>query len=233
MKNNTKIKLMKGIAVLTLATSISLSSPAIAYAKDLPKQGSFVIVGTEQAEENAKYNKYIVKEGDNLSRISERISRKVYGIEPTTKYWPVLAFMNDYPRVAQPGDEIIFPTTLEEMEARLSYLKKTGLFAKYVQNNNIYKKKFTVSDLLHDIYSSQVCVDQDFINQYLETLGLTGIYNENSVITSTNDLFLLTEWIPSLPQMYPDMDIWSLFDLHYTEEDSWMFNNPDAEVKTK
>ena len=89
------------------------------------------------------------------------------------------------------------------MEARLSFLKKSGLFAKYVQQNNIYKKKFTVSDLLHDIYSSQVYVDPDFIANYLETLGLTGIYDADTVIQSTQDLFYLTEWIPSLPQLYP------------------------------
>ena len=232
MKKETKMKMLTGALVVTMAVSALGMAPVNAYAESgAYKQGTIVQVERENGEIR---DAYIMKDGDNLSRVSEKLCRKVYGIEPTTKYWPVLAFMNGYPKVGQPGDEIIYPATLEEMEARLSFLKKSGLFAKYVQQNNIYKKKFTVSDLLHDIYSSQVCVDPDFIANYLETLGLTGIYDADTVIQSTQDLFYLTEWIPSLPQLYPGMDIWSAFDLHYNEDDAWMFSDPEAEyVNTK
>ncbi len=231
MKN---LKLSQKIGSVLLAGSIILSSPTAALAAKAPKEGSYIIVGTEQAEPDAKFNIYIVKEGDNLSRISEKISRKVYGIDPTTKYWPVLAFMNGYPKVAQPGDEILFPTTLEEMEARLTYLKESGLYGKYVRNNNIYKKKLTVKGLLEQIYGKKVCVDPDFIQTYLKTLGLEGTYDADSVIKTTDDLWFLTEWIPSLPQMYGE-DFWyHVSDQVFDGEDSWMISDPEAkQTKTK
>ena len=231
MKN---LKLSQKIGSVLLAGSIILSSPTAALAEKAPKEGSYILVGTEQAEPDAKFNIYIVKEGDNLSRISEKICRKVYGIEPTTKYWPVLAFMNGYPKVAQPGDEILFPTTLEEMDARLTYLKESGLYGKYVRNNNIYKKKLTVKGLLEQIYGKKVCVDPDFIQTYLKTLGLEGTYDADSVIKTTDDLWFLTEWIPSLPQMYGENFWYYVSDQVFDGEDSWMISDPEAEqVKTK
>ena len=227
MKN---LKLSQKIGTVLLAGSIILSSPTAVLAEKAPKHGSYILVGTEEAKPDAKFNIYIVKENDNLSRISEKICRKVYGIEPTTKYWPVLAFMNGYPRIAQPGDEISFPTTLAEMEARLTYLKKSGLYGQYVRANNIYKKKLTVQGLLNEIYGNAICVDPDFIATYLETLGLSDVYDANSVIQSTQDLWNLTVWIPSLPQMY-GQDFWYYFsDAVFSDQDAWMINDPDSEI---
>ena len=227
MKKETKMKLMTGALVVTMAASTLGMTPAYAET-GTKKQGTIV---ETQLENGQTRNVYVVKEGDNLSRISEKLCRKVYGIEPTTKYWPVLAFMNGYPRVAQPGDEMIYPETLDEMEARLDFLKKSGLYGKYVRQNNIYKKKFKVKDLLNDIFGSTVCVDPDFINQYLTTLGLEDKYNADTVIDTVEELWNLTEWIPSLPQMYSP-EYWYLFsDLEVTDENAWMFQNPDAEVE--
>ena len=98
MKKETKMKMLTGALVVTMAVSALGMAPVNAYAETgVRKQCTIVEVQLENGQERQVY---IVKEGDNLSRISEKLCRKVYGVEATTKYWPVLAFMNGYPRVA-------------------------------------------------------------------------------------------------------------------------------------
>ena len=98
--------------------------------------GTFV----KEADEFEVYGKYVVKEGDNASRISEKVCSHLR-IEITTKYWPVIAIMNGYPRVINPGDIIIFPKTKEELEEIYNEIRSSGSLARYIQQNNIYKEK--------------------------------------------------------------------------------------------
>ena len=194
-------------AVVVGVTTLFAAAPnAIAETKAKYKQGTFLETKiVEDAETNAtfEYGYYVVKEGDNLSRISEKITVHLKS-EQTTKYWPVLAYLNGYPRVIQPGDLVIFPADMEVMDTILAKLKK-GWLAKYIQKNNIYREKNTVRRLIEEIYrdwyGDAVCVDPDFIRLYLSALGLGDKYDGNSPITDSEMLFELTEWIPSLEQL--------------------------------
>ena len=202
--SNLNIK-QKLLAVLLSGTIAFSAIPGAALAEK-KAHGAITLAGSEQSESDLYHTITAVK-GDHLSRISEYICTQVYGIEPTTKYWPVLAFMNGYDKVKnkvmQPGDEIKFPLTVEEAEARLEFLKKSGLYGQYVRSHGIYKTKFTVRMLLEDIYAKQgVCVDPDFIDLYLKTIGQDGKFDADTVIKTTDDLWYLTEWIPSLEQLY-------------------------------
>ena len=202
MKKETKMRLISGALVVTMATSMAFLNPQKAYAATgtVYTEGKFV----EQTE--SKYGQYVVK-GDNASLISQKICRH-FKAEMTTKYWPVIAFLNDFPRIIQPGDIIIFPNSMEEMDNLLAKLKELGWTARYIQKNDVYGKKkqekhrTTVGELLVDIYGDKVCVDPDFVRQYLETIGLGNIYSYDTPIDTTNDMFFyLTEWIPTLDEL--------------------------------
>ncbi len=205
---NIKQKVVSTAAafVVGATTLFGATSAALAETKANYKQGTFLDVQVVQdAETNAtfEYGYYVVKEGDNLSRISEKITVHL-GAEQTTKYWPVLAYLNGYPRVIQPGDLVIYPVDMEVMDSILAKLKK-GWLARYIQKNNIYKEKNTVRRLIetiyHEMYGDTVCVDPDFIALYLRAVGLEGKVDAGTAITDTELMFQLTEWIPSLEQL--------------------------------
>jgi hypothetical protein len=65
------------------------------------------------------YHMYTVENGDNLSRISQKICR-LFGHKGETKFWPVLAYLNHYPRVIHAGEIIFYPESYEEMERLLA-----------------------------------------------------------------------------------------------------------------
>lgn len=205
---NIKQKVASTAAALVIGvtTLFGATSNAIADTKANYKHGTFLDTQVVQdAETNAtfEYGYYVVKEGDNLSRISEKITVH-HGAEQTTKYWPVLAYLNGYPRVIQPGDLVIYPVDMEVMDSILAKLKK-GWLAKYIQKNNIYKEKNTVRRLIETIYNEwygdAVCVDPDFIDLYLKAVGLYGQVDGKTAIKDTDLLWHLTEWIPSLEQL--------------------------------
>ena len=203
MTKENKIRLISGALVVTMATSMAFANPQKVYAETntVYTEGKFV------EETESKYGQYVVKKGDNASLISQKICRH-FNVEMTTKYWPVIAFLNDFPRTIQPGDVIIFPNSMEEMDSLLAKLKELGWTARYIQKNDVYGKKkkeqhrTTVGELLVDIYGDKVCVDPDFVRQYLETIGLGNIYSYDTPIDTSNDMFFyLTEWIPTLDEL--------------------------------
>ena len=162
-----------------------------------------------EQDETSEFGEYIVKEGDNLSKISEKVCSHLR-VEITPKYWPVLAYLNHYPRVIKPGDIIIFPKTFERLLEMNNKLQEIGWTSKYKQANKVYgikrpKKKLSMEAagaLLYDIYGEEVCVDEDFIRLYLRIQGLDDKYTltmNNSM--DDNTLFELTEWIPTLDEL--------------------------------
>lgn len=198
---STAAAFVVGATTLFGATSTALADTQAKY-----KEGTFLdvqVVQDEKTEATFEYGYYVVKEGDNLSRISEKITVHL-GVEQTTKYWPVLAYLNGYPRIIHPGDLVIYPADIEALDNILTKLKK-GWLAKYIQKNNIYKEKNTVRRLIetiyHEWYGDTVCVDPDFIDLYIRAVGLEGKVDGNTPITDTELLFQLTEWIPSLEQL--------------------------------
>ena len=205
MDKKTKIRLMTGVMAVTMATSIAFINPQTAYAETNTKYTQRTFIEEPMEYEESQYNRYVVKKGDNISLISQKIC-KYYGEEMTTKYWPVLAFLNGFPRIIQPGDIIIFPGTFEDMDSLLNSLKETGWTARYIQKNDVYGKRkkqvtHTVGSLLAEIYGEQVCVDPDFVALYLNAQGLNGKYNIDSPVDTTDMLFNLTEWIPTLQEL--------------------------------
>ena len=205
MKKETKMKLISGALVVTLATSVALFNPQPAYAATGAEytQGTFIEEPMEYEE--SQFGRYVVKKGDNASKISEKICRH-FGVDITTKYWPVIAFLNGFPRVIQPGDIIVFPNSIEDMDNLLRSLRETGWLARYIQANDVYgtrkrQQRTTVGELLAEIYGSSACVDPDFVALYLRAVGLEGRYDIDSPIDGTNMLFYLTEWIPTLQEL--------------------------------
>ena len=202
--NKDNIRFTTKVLSLALAAGITLLSPCNCFAEKSPKQGSFIEYTMENGE--TKYNRYVVKEGDNLSHISEKICR-FFGEEITAKYWPVVAFLNEFPRTLRPGDIIIFPETYEELVLMYNNLKEIGWISRYSNKNDVYGKnkqrKFrkTIDDLLHEIYGNSVCVDVDFIRSYLKTVGLEDKYDSYSGDFGNDELFELTDWIPTLKEI--------------------------------
>lgn len=168
-----------------------------------PKEGAFL---ADDMYEESQYHRYVAKEGDNLSRVSEKVC-KYFGEEISTKYWPTLAFLNGYPRVMNPGDIIIFPGTFEDMEEMNAELRRVGWTARYIQANDVYGTRkeatggITLGELLIDIYGKKACVDPDFVARYLRTIGVRGDYSFDYVIKDTNTYFKFTEWIPTLEEL--------------------------------
>ena len=215
MEKTTRTRVMSGITALAMA--FTMASMGEVKAEGLPtyKPGTF-ITGTESYgdptdEENydyeeSQYGKYVVKKGDNTSKISEKICR-YYDVDVTTKYWPVIAFLNGFPRVLKEGDVVIFPGEFEDMENLLISLKENGWTARYIQKHDIYGSRknqegtLTLGELLKDIYGDSVCVDEDFARKYLRVIGLRG-YNLDSIVNGNTDTyFRFTEWIPTLNEL--------------------------------
>ena len=211
MKVN-KTKVMSYALALVMSTSTIALSTSEAYAEGInsqtvttsvkPKNGSFIDEPMEYEE--SQYLRYVVEKGDNISKISRKIC-KYFDEEPTTKYWPVLAFLNEFPRTIQPGDVLIFPGTFEDVDGLWQDLNDAGWIKKYVKENNVYgskkKKRETVGSLIAEIYGESACADPDFVSLYLEAQGLSQKYNIDSVIDGNDMLFELTEWIPTIEEL--------------------------------
>lgn len=203
MKKDLKLRIKSGALALIVAGGIGISTLPKTKAEDIQitvKHGSFI-----ENNEDENYIRYVVKKGDCSSIISKKICR-YFGIQETTKYWPVIAFLNDYPRIIQPGDIIKFPSSIKEMDKLLDEIKRNNYTSLYIQKYHIYDEKEnesigTLNELLVDIYGDVVYEDQSFIDNYLKTIGLRRKYNGSSVITDTNQLFELTEWIPTLEEL--------------------------------
>ena len=198
MKSN-KIRFTSALCALVVAGGITFATPTNVYAEE-NKQGE---IQSEVNNEVAHYNTYTVKKGDNLSRISGRICDS-FGKEYSGEYWPVLAFLNGFPRVLQPNDVVVYPETFEEMVIMNENLKAIGWTARYIQRNKVYEdnsSKYSVLSLLYEIYGDDICIDADFVNLYLNAVGVSGKYDINSEITDTNQLFELTDWIPTLEEL--------------------------------
>ncbi len=214
MKKETKVKIASGILAIALASGTILV-PANVLAETNTK-----IESQETVTENEEkpYNIHIVQPGENLSKISRIVCIELCG-KSDASYWPVLAFLNDYPRVIHPGDELIYPKTMEEMQLLYDRLLETKWILRYIQSNDVYgtrkrSKQYTVGELLRDIYGDDVCVDPDFVKLYVTAIETeSGIkfstdYNIDTIILDQNQdnidyshLFNLTEWIPTLNEL--------------------------------
>ena len=200
-----KLRVSPKLIALLVAGGIALTPiPGSCVTNNSYEPGTFVKC-VEQVE-GAKYGIYIVKEKDTASRISEKICSHER-IEITTKYWPVVKFLN--PGVLNPGDQIIFPLDPNELEDILKELKK-GWLANYINQHNVYpkveKKKISyeaAAALIADFYNGEdVCIDPDFVYLYMKATGLDKKYKlSNSKGLTDNDVAAFADWIPTVDEL--------------------------------
>lgn len=200
-----KIRITPKLIALLVAGGIVLTPISGLSKTDNSYDPGTFVKHVEQVE-GAKYGIYIVKEKDTASRISEKICSHER-IEITTKYWPVIKFLN--PGVLNEGDQIIFPLDPNELDEILRELKK-GWLANYINTHNVYpkivKKKVSYEDvayLIADLYKDQdVCVDPDFVNLFLKATGLDKKYKlSNNNGLDNDDYAAFESWIPTLDEL--------------------------------
>ena len=205
MKVNN-LRISSAFMAIVVAGGIAVGSISNAYGDTKYKQGTFISETVE--DDDLHYNQYVVKKGDTLSKISIKICR-YFNQEKSTKYWPSIAFLNNYPRTVNPGDIIVFPETFEKLESLNSDLRKNGWTARYIQNNRIYEKNirikpktYSIQSLLAEIYGKDVTIDDNFIDAYLSATGLEDKYCKEDLQAIENDvIFELTDWIPSINEL--------------------------------
>ena len=196
------LRITPKLIALLLAGGIALTPIAGSATTDNSYDPGTFVKKVEQVED-AKYGIYIVMEGDTASRISEKICSHER-IHITTKYWPVVKYLN--PGVLNEGEQIIFPLDPNELEELCDDLHK-GWLADYIQKHNVYpkveRKKISYEDaakLIAELYQGQdVCIDPDFVRQYLKTTGLDKKYKLSSAKELSNDdIAAFGDWIPTL-----------------------------------
>lgn len=210
-KGQITIKLATGVTAFMLTMSPVLAGTVgNVYAEEIKttsvtekqyKEGTFI--ENYKCDGEKTYHGYVVKRGDTTSRISEKTS-KYLKAEKTTKYWPVIAYLNDYPRTIKPGEVIIFPNNIEDMNELLSNLKSSNWVSKYIQYNGIYKNKkknITIGEVIDQIYGKGASQDPTFVRKYLKTVGMDPAkFNSTSELNSTS-YFKLTDWIPTTEEL--------------------------------
>lgn len=223
MENSLKRRIISGVAAIVVASVVSTFKTEKAEAETVAQKYTPPSYASEEVNnqkkykpgtfideildyEESQYKQYVVKNGDNISKISRKIC-KYYNEDPTTKYWPVLAFLNGFPKVIHEGDVLVFPGSFEDMVGLWQDLDEMGWIKRYVRANDVYgnskrKDDFTIGDLLAEIYGDEVCTDPDFVDLYLEAHGLKGQYNIDTIVKDYDGLFsMLTEWLPSVEEL--------------------------------
>ncbi len=200
-----KLRVSPKLIALLVAGGIALTPiPGSCITNNSYDPGTFV--NSVEQVEGAKYGIYIVKEKDTASRISEKICSHER-IEITTKYWPVVKYLN--PGVLNPGDQIIFPLDPNELEEILTELKK-GWLANYINTHNVYpkveKKRISyeaAATLIADFYNGQdVCIDPDFVSLYMKATGLDKKYKlSNAKGLTDDDIAAFSDWIPTVNEL--------------------------------
>ncbi len=198
MEKSTKVRFLSGLVAFVMSGSISFTTLPEVYAEgininysteqenDIPKAkpGTFIEVPLEIDGE--EFDLYAVKEGDNLSKISEKYvahygtkakTGKKWGV--TTKYWPVWAYLNGYPRVAHEGDLLLVYDDINKTDETRTKLGKTGWLSRYINANDVYgKQKLTrkihlnVMDVLESQYGEEICRDPDFVAKVLKKMRI-------------------------------------------------------------
>ena len=211
--------LIKKLAAYATATALFLSPVAInktsgsAQAESLPttiitdttntkyKEGSFI--EDYAIVDGIMCDGYVVKRGDTTSRISEKTSKHL-GLEKTTKYWPVIAYLNDYPRIINPKDIVAFPSNTEVLDELLANLKSSNWVSKYIQYNGIYKnhkRNVTVGEIIDDIFGKGASKDTEFVKRYIKTVGMNPSQFTSSSELNVTSYFRLTDWIPTTEEL--------------------------------
>jgi hypothetical protein len=202
-----KIRISPKLIALLLAGGIAFA-PIEGLAKTDNSYDPGTFVKWVEMDDTCTYGVYIVKEGDNLSRISEKICSH-FGIDITTKYWPLLAKINKYPRIIKPGDIILFPKTYKKFIKEFNDLDPKWI-SEYKTNNKVYGPEKTeisineVANLLYEIYGEQLeCIDPDTINLYLKVTGLDKKYEiiDFDKELNNDELFDLTDYIPTINEI--------------------------------
>jgi len=182
-----------------------------------------------------EFNTYVVEDNDlTASNVSTKLvnyflrkkevpkeDREIFKENPNAscRFWPVVVYLyttnQEGKKVrnyhTRPGEKIKFPKTYEEMKELNAELKRSGWFANYCQQHNIYKKpkkvfidKETARQMVFDAMSymspdEYICVDDDTLNAYLKTIGgkqYKYVFKDGAKLTKFQK-WLFYEWIPT------------------------------------
>jgi len=200
------LRVTSGLMSIIIAGSVSVGNVSNVYAE--ATYAPTTVIEEKVDKKSPGFLEYTVVAGDNASVISRKITRE-FGEKPSTEFWPVIAFLNEYPRIINPGDVLIYPSTYERLVEFNSELKAIGWTKRYIQDNNIYHTtkeikvpRDRIEGLLNKIYGEDVCIDEDFINNYLDVVGFNDKY-PNGVTEVDNEVFfdLVGRWIPTLEEL--------------------------------
>ena len=210
---NERLRMSPKFIALLVAGGIALTPVAgFAITDDSYNPGTFV-KWIEQTDEY-DYGLYNVKEGDNWSRISEKVCSH-HRVEIEAKYWLALYYYNNCPKVIEPGDIIKFPKDQTEIEVLKVTLEKNGTAARIKRNNKVYGGKKTkisldeVGRIVNGIYGDDIeCIDPDILNYYLKITGADKKYELRDIDKKlTNDQFAdLTKYIPTAQEFNEYLD---------------------------
>ena len=192
----------KATATVMVAVTMMTAVPGVVNAEEAKTYKPGTIIEEQMPYEESQYVRYVVKKGDNASKVSEKMC-KYFGQPITTKFWPVIAYLNEYPRVIREGDILIFLGTYEDNVLLLDALDQSGWTAAYKRVYKVYQheKKLTVKQLIQQIYLYDIRVDDEIAQKYLKKLGLDGEYSIDSILSDENEVFKFVDWIPTLEEI--------------------------------
>ena len=219
MKKDSKLKITSYLMAILVASSVTLApSPVKADGETI-----ITIVNANEnnevtkiklniddiiAEEERSFCEYKVVCGDNASIISKKVC-KIFGIPVTTKYWPVIAFLNEYPRVINPGDIIIYPNSPKFLDELLDYVNTSGWLEDYLNKHDVYKRRstyilddvVTAGQVFDSIYGLGASKNKELFNLYLDYIGESGKFTPSTILVTGDDYFRFTEDIPTMDEL--------------------------------
>ncbi len=212
---------------LILGSTIAFTNPTITQAEEIRVESTqlnrenfsdeifyktiILNIEGEDVPYEVSYRKYVANKNDNLSSISRKMCKELYGIDEkefvkqtgkyTTLYWPTIAFStgktND---TIKAGDVLLCPATEEDAEALLEHTKATGWYAKFVTVNRIYeaarRKGSTLRQVIEEI--CRTCYGMEPTDEFVERYAR---YQANHMIDPKNaEFFRNLDYVLYLPE---------------------------------
>ena len=223
MERKYKLRFLSGLVAFVMSGGISLATLPEAraekidiskYTQNLGKLKPGTFIEAPIVIDGIPFDLYVVEEGDHTSKISERYCVEYGSVKKTgkkwpvtTKYWPVFAYENDYPRIAQEGDVFLVPDNIQDTEAIRDYLEAIRWTSNYVRKNDVYGRNkdkeellsLTVIDVLEDIFGPEICKEPGFVKKYLKTVKLSKLKADSQL--TLESYVKLTIWIPTLEEL--------------------------------
>jgi len=211
-KQNAIQFVKKATATLLVAVTVMVSGAGMAKAETTKKYKQGTFIEEPIPYEETQYIRYVVKEGDNMSKISEKTCA-YFGEEISARFWPAITYLNLNGKMRisiHPGDILYICGTYEDLVLLQDYLDESKWTSKYKTANDVYGTRknemlengITLAALLDEIYGEYFTIDEDFKTMFLRKIGINpSRYSLSYVIKDTDTYFRLTEWLPTPKQL--------------------------------